>query len=618
MNRDTEYTLDEPAGTTPELLYALAAWERSLRRKGAAQPPAGHAPVPPAIPTEVHDATAVAATAVEYVDLQTPPALPEQVDDRRRWLLEVGELYLVLDGARRLAANPGGGRSWAGALADALAGAAARRLALLRSATGLWAFGNLAESSLREIPNSEPWKSVLSSSEAGSFGNADAATVVRLWALGDLSARNADFLREAVGRDAAWRESYRGYLEGRLREVRYLDMDHRLFIHPVLTVPLPHLGQSLEISPAEKDFLVRWGSAQPRAVSPEDGVLKLAGDSTTGPLAASLKSLEPHLLQIAFQAARATAELVETDEIPNATILSLASGIADVLGNKNAPTDWFKSLVSAAAAFEEGRDPSEEQEIAVGHALAARVGLELLSYRAGTDDSIFPILQRIDDSLKDVAGAVMLLDDAEYFGALGDVEPRAGSWWSERAEITERIPSEALDTALEEWGAQARRQKGHRPDPVLAADLAVTALAAWQRLTAAVDRKTYHLRQAFAASLAVVPIAAAAGVQDPLRTADKMASERRDWYALLSVPKPRTVEIRFGATSDSVAPLPERSYVWFKGLRAELGGRDLSHPDPVLFDLGSASTETTASEPPELAIITPGGTVIAFRPDEAK
>ena len=96
----------------------------------------------------------------------------------------------------------------------------------------------------------------------------------------------------------------------------------------------------------------------------------------------------------------------------------------------------------------------------MGHALAARVGLELLSYRAGTDDGIFPILQRIDDSLKDVAGAIMLLDDAEYFGALGDVEPRAGSWWSERAEITAADPERSPECGARRVGRSSETPGG--------------------------------------------------------------------------------------------------------------------------------------------------------------
>ena len=145
-----------------------------------------------------------------------------------------------------------------------------------------------------------------------------------------------------------------------------------------------------------------------------------------------------------------------------------------------------------------------------------------------------------------------------------------------------------------------------------------TALAAWRGLAEAANLAVFRVCQAFAASLAAMPIAAVGAIQASLSTAERMESERGDWRALLNMPKPRTVEIRFVTASDSVGPLPEGSYVWFKGFHVALEGPDLAHPAPVRFDLGSASEGTTAIEPPDLAIITPGGDVIAFRSHEGK
>ena len=338
-------------------------------------------------------------------------------------------------------------------------------------------------------------------------------------------------------------------------------------------------------------------------------MLRLPGDATTGPLSAQVKALTPHPLQVAFQAARATAELGEMDEVPNATILSLASGIANVLGNKDAPTAWFRLLESAAAAFENGRDSSEEEELAAGHALDARVGLEMLNYRAGTDEGLLDILQRIDDGLKDVAGAIMLLDDSEYFGSLGDVEPRADSWWGERAEVAGQVPSWAMDEALEKWGSSV----GVVPRPEQA-DLVANALSAWRQLIEGAVLAVYRLREAFALALAAPPVAATGAVQAPLPTAERMESERGDWRAFLSLPKPGAVRIQFLPTSDGVAPLPAGSWVWFKGLQATLENRDPSRSAVVSFDLQGADERAAAREPPDLAIITPAGAVIAFQP----
>ena len=337
MNRDTEHTLDEPAGTTPELLYALAAWERSLRRKGAAQAQAGRATVPPAIPTEVPDAPGVAATAVEYVNLQTPPALPEQVGDRRRWLLEVGELS---PGPRRGPAPGGESRAWP-ALGRRPGGRTGRGCCAQAGPAAFrgWPVG-LRQPRRKQTARHPGQRAVEARALVGRGRQLRERRRSNGRAL--LGARQSSVRRtpisfgEAGGQEVQPGAKPTGVCAGR-PSVRSGTRHGPPPVHSSSAdpVPVPHLGQSLEISPVAQGFLVRWGGAQPQAVCPDkDGVLRLPGDPTTGPLAASVRALEPHLLQITFQAARATAELVETDEIPNATILSLASGIAERPGKQ--------------------------------------------------------------------------------------------------------------------------------------------------------------------------------------------------------------------------------------------------------------------------------------------
>jgi hypothetical protein len=401
------------------------------------------------------------ASVVEHIDFATPATLPEGVDERRRWLSGLGDIYFALGAARRLAVDPTAGWAWASSLAEALAVVAAGRLALVGHARGMWLFGRLAENSLRECPRHEPWQTVLASAQIGEFDGGDQTEVVRYWALGDLSTKNAEFVREAVAKYPAWRDAYRGYLQRRLNEVRFLDIDPRLLIHPVLKAPLPHLGESLEIWRSAEGFLIRWGDAQPRTiVADSDAMLRIVGDPTTGPFSARVKVLEPHLLQTAFQAVTAVAELAHANDTSDATALSLAKGIADAFGSEDKPTSWFEHLRSAAAAFDGGTEPLEDDELATTYALEARASLELLCYRMGKDDQMFAVLAAIDESLRGISGAVMLLDHDEYFEALGSIEPQAGTWWGERIYVDERVREEALDSALEQWGTNERAPVG--------------------------------------------------------------------------------------------------------------------------------------------------------------
>ena len=595
MSLDPTQVPDAPAETTAGLLEALAFWERSLLRGGGAEGQIGLGAVPSAVPGAIPTPAALVASVTEYLNLATPAVLPESVDERRRWLSGLGDIYLALGATRRLAADPAAARPWAGVLAEALAGIAVGRLALVGHAGGMWLFGRLAENNLRGFPHSEPWQTVLASAPTGEFDVADQAKVVCYWSLGELSTKNAEFVRESVAKDPGWRDAYREHLRGQFKEVRFLDMDPRLLLHPVLKLPLPHLGQSLEISRSANGFLIRW--ADQTTVVDSAGELRIGGDSTTGPLSAPVKALEPHLLQTAFQAVSAAAELAQANDASDETTLSLARGIADALGSEGKPSRWFGCLRSAAVAFDKGRDPSEEEDLATRYALEARVSLELLAYRTGTDDQIFAVLRGIDESLKGVSSAVMLLDEDEYLEILAPVEPREGTWWGERIQIDERVRDDVLDSALERWAGTERT---------------IDVVTAWWGRPAIRDRTQYRVPVRFERRMRAAPVALAADVQAPLATAAEMESEDGSWTALLSLAEVRVVKIRFVPKSDAVSPLAPGAWVWFRHHSAQLGGKNPAPPHVVHIDLSASATEAPTDDLPDLAVVTPDGQVIAF------
>ncbi len=448
MKRDSTEALDQPAQTTPELLHALAAWERLLRHEKATS--SGEQQLPSAFLVEILDASELVKRTAAHIDGQVPPEPPRQLDDRRRWLLDVAELYLAHGGARRLAENSPA-QKWAISLANALAEIVERRLNALRFVDRLWIFGDLAEGELAGMPGSEPWKTVLACVMSTEVAEADRTSFVRYWGLGELCSRDVEFLREAVRVDGPWREAYRRHLRDCFAEIRYMRMDHRLFVEPVVTLPLPHLSRWIEVLPGREGVEVFWGDTHRQLPCTfRGGRLSLAVDETTGTISAKVTALKPHVLQVAFQASRAAVELGEKDEVANSKILSVADGIAEALVSK----DWFASLKRAANAFDQGEDPLEDDELAVAHALEARVGLGLLMYRAGTTPRLASKLVQIDKNLKEISHAVLLLDDDDYIGILVFLVPRPGTWLGECARIAERISSVTLEAALEEWGAR--------------------------------------------------------------------------------------------------------------------------------------------------------------------
>ena len=330
-------------------------------------------------------------------------------------------------------------------MAGPLAGLASRIAAAVRDGTAVaremptsWVYG-------RQFP-----QIVLTGVQRGAFegppAEADADLVVRRWAGSALHGEDSARVRELALRPGAWQDAYRRWLAARTAP---LTVAPDLPEGTLLRLRMPHLPGDgrVEISRKPDGTLeAAWamGSARVPIERAPDGSF-VFGDPVTGWLVVAVTSPAlPELPRLRLEVSQLESTVAGRGDA------QLRGRVAAALHDG----PLAEAALSAARAFAEGEDGEDDDEEWLALALRARIALGRAA--SGLDDpKLLERLAAIDQRLRPVGPALLLIAPEDYAHVVGDQPVDLQSWWGFRARADRVLPDPALDDVLRELPERA-------------------------------------------------------------------------------------------------------------------------------------------------------------------
>lgn len=439
--RDGEYEGDEREVLSGyELLCALAEWQRESEGAGGlawdSAEPARE------ILEEVPDE--VAALAPE----EPPPA--DDLDERLTWLRGVETLGL----ARAACAALAGDLTWARELVPALDEALSRRRQRLLEVGGWWRFGRFAEEGAGPEARA-PWAWIRGGVESGEVSadqeESARTLVVEAWIRGELSAVDHQKVIAFVSEHEQWRRCYREALGRWFRPTRAVAVPAALRLEPLRTFPLPHLGRDArcELRLTDEGVALSWprgGTAAPRSFAWEGGRAEgVVGDEVTGEIVISVERIAPDLGASTAAAVDALGRVQIDPDWPSERALVVGRAAAEMLSDGEG---WRGALSRISQEFQEGLFVDEDDVLLVERALEARAALDTILFRY-LDPAFGAVVNGLDESLANVADAVLTVPEERYHELLELADPEPGTWWAARQDLDLEVPAEVLEDAFE-------------------------------------------------------------------------------------------------------------------------------------------------------------------------